>query len=86
MIQYKINVIEELKKQGLKSTNAKQNRLFAQATMTKFRKGDTNISIAILNRLCCILDKQPCDILEYQETDDDRINILKRIQDQGNQL
>lgn len=72
MIRYKIEIIPALKKIGINTTTAKISGIFGQDTMKKFRKGDTNISLEVLNRLCCVLELQPSDIIEYVETDDDK--------------
>lgn len=81
MIIYKIDVIEELKKIGVTSTNAKESKIFAQSTFKKFKEKDTNISIDNLNKLCCLLEMQPRDIIKYIETENDseiyQKNILK---------
>lgn len=83
MIQYKINVIEELAKIGVNTTTAKNTGLFGQATMSKFRKGDTTISLDNLNRLCAVLEMQPRDIIKYIETDEDRKKIISKISDKS---
>lgn len=83
MIQYKINVIEELAKIGVNTTTAKNTRLFGQATMSKFRNGDTTISLDNLNRLCAVLEMQPRDIIKYIETDEDRKKIISKISDKS---
>ena len=49
--------------------------------MRKFRNGDTNISLEILNRLCCVLEMQPRDIIKFIETDEDREKIISKICD-----
>lgn len=77
MIQYKIDVIEELKKVGINTTVAKRTGVFSQATMRRFKEKNTAISIGALNRLCCILEMQPRDILKFVETDQDREQILQ---------
>lgn len=79
MLIYKINVIEELRKAGINTVTAKKTGIFAQATMKKFRDNDTSISLENLNRLCCVLEMQPRDILKFVETDEDRENILSKI-------
>lgn len=79
MLQYKIDIIQELNKIGINTTTAKKSRIFGQDTMRKFRNGDTNISLEVLNRLCCVLEMQPRDILKYVETDDDREKIISKI-------
>lgn len=79
MLQYKINVIEELEKIGINTTVAKKTGIFGQDTMKKFKNGDTNISLEVLNRLCCVLEMQPRDILKFVETENDREKIISKI-------
>lgn len=79
MIKYKIDVIKELNAVGINSTTARNTGLFAQVTMKKFKDGDTSISLDNLNRLCCVLEMQPKDIIKFVETDDDREKILSKI-------
>ncbi len=79
MLQYKIEVIPELNKVGINTTIAKRSGIFGQDTMRKFRNGDTNISLEVLNRLCCVLEMQPRDILKYVETDEDREKIISKL-------
>lgn len=79
MLEYKINVIEELQKVGMNTTKARKTGVFGQETMRKFRNGDTSISLDNLNRLCCVLEMQPRDIIKYVETDSDRQNIISKI-------
>lgn len=79
MIEYKIDVIKELAKVGMNTTKAKESGVFGQATMKKFRDGDTSISLDNLNRLCCVLEMQPRDIIKYIETDEDREKIISKI-------
>lgn len=77
MIQYKIDVIKELKRVGINTTVAKRTGVFSQVTMRRFKEGNTAISIGALNRLCCILEMQPRDILKFVETEEDREQILE---------
>lgn len=81
MIEYKINVIKELNKIGINTTTAKNSGIFAQATMKKFKNNDTNISLDNLNRLCCVLEMQPRDIIKYIETESDREEIISKIRE-----
>ena len=83
MLEYKINVIEELAKIGVNTTKAKNTGLFGQATMQKFKKGDTTISFDNLNRLCAVLEMQPRDIIKYVETDSDREKIISKISEKN---
>lgn len=79
MIVYKINIIAELEKIGLKSTIVKRNGVFGQETMKKFKRNDSAISMKTLNKLCCVLGLQPNDILEYIESQDDRYQVIEKI-------
>lgn len=79
MLQYKIDVISELAKVGINTTAARKSGIFGQDTMRKFRNGDTRISLEVLNRLCCVLEMQPRDIIKYVETDEDREKIISKI-------
>lgn len=81
MLEYKINVISELEKVGINTTVARKTGIFGQETMRKFRNGDTSISLDNLNRLCCVLEMQPRDIIRYVETDADREKIISKICD-----
>lgn len=79
MLQYKLDIISELAKVGINTTTAKKSGIFGQDTMRKFRTGDTSISLEILNRLCCVLEMQPRDIIHFIETDEDRQKIISKI-------
>lgn len=81
MIEYKLDIIDELKRIGINTTKAKETGIFGQDTMRKFRNGDTRISVEVLNRLCCLLEMQPRDILKYVETSDDKENIISKLCD-----
>lgn len=83
MLQYKIDIITELAKVGINTTAAKKSGIFGQDTMRKFRIGDTKISLEVLNRLCCVLEMQPRDIIKYVETDEDREKIISKICDKS---
>ncbi len=79
MLEYKIEIIPALKEIGINTTTAKKCGIFGQDTMRKFRNGDTNISLDVLNRLCCVLEMQPRDILKFVETEEDREKIISKI-------
>ena len=81
MLEYKIDIIEELRSVGINTTKAKETGILGQATMKKFKENDTSISLDNLNRLCCILEMQPRDIIKYVETENDREKILSKIRD-----
>lgn len=64
MIKYKINIMDSLKNSGYSSYKLRKEKIFGEATMTKFRNKE-HINFDNLNILCRLLDCQPGDILEY---------------------
>lgn len=64
MIRYKIDIMETLKAKGYTSYKLRQEKIFGEATMTKFRKKEY-INFDNLNLLCELLDCQPSDIIEH---------------------
>lgn len=79
MLEYKIDVIEELRSVGINTTVARETKVFSQDTMKKFKDKETSISLDNLNRLCCVLEMQPRDIIKYVETEQDRKEILSKL-------
>lgn len=64
MIRYKIDIMDALKAKGYTSYKLRHEKIFGEATMTKFRKKEY-INFCNLNLLCELLDCQPGDIIEY---------------------
>ncbi len=66
MLVYKFDILQRLKEAGYSSYRIRQENIFAQGTLTKFRN---NIIVAPENidTLCALLNCQPGDILEYIE-------------------
>lgn len=64
MIQYKIDIMDSLKAKGYSSYRLRKDKIFGEATMTKFRNKEP-INFDNLNILCSLLDCQPGDILEF---------------------
>lgn len=56
--------MDSLKSKGYTSYKLRQNKIFGEATMTKFRRKEY-INFDNLNILCKLLECQPCDIIEY---------------------
>lgn len=53
-----------LKNAGYSSYRLRSEKIFGEATMTKFRKKEY-INFENLNTLCKLLNCQPSDIIEY---------------------
>ncbi len=63
---YKINVLNALKDKGIKTTTIRNNKLFSESTLQKFRQ-QLPVSWENLEMLCKLLECQPGDIIEYVE-------------------
>lgn len=68
-ISYKIDIMKALKNAGYSSYLLRKNKIFGEATMTKFRKKEY-INFENLNTLCKLLECQPSDIIEYIPDED----------------
>lgn len=79
VLEYKINVFQELRSLGITTTTAKRTGLFSQSVMKKFKNSDTSITLDNLNRLCAVLEMQPRDIIKYVETEEDREKYLLKM-------
>lgn len=64
MIKYKKDIILALKEKGYSTYKIKQEKIFNQSQLQQLRD-DKLLTQEALNKLCCILDCQPGDILEY---------------------
>ncbi len=64
MIRYKIDIMKALKEKGYTSYKLRQDKIFGEATMTKFRKKEY-INFDNLDILCELLECQPADIIEH---------------------
>lgn len=65
-ISYKINILSELKKKGYSTYRLRKERIFGEATIQKIRHGEL-VSWDNISTICCLLECQPGDILEYKE-------------------
>lgn len=65
-IQYKIDVLAELKKRGYSSTRIREDKLIGQSYLQQLRHGEL-VSWKTIDTLCFLLRCQPGDILEYVE-------------------
>ncbi len=63
-VQYKINVLAELKKKGYTTSRIRKEKLIGEATVQRLRHSQS-VSYEVLAKLCELLDCQPGDILEY---------------------
>ena len=64
MLEYRINVLEELRKAGYSTYKIKKAGIFSNSTVQMFRDGEV-AGQKVIDRLCEILDLQPGDIIQY---------------------
>ena len=67
MINYKIDIIKELKSAGYNTTSIKNEKIFPGTSMQKFRENDAYVNMVTIDRICELLDLQPGDILKYEK-------------------
>lgn len=70
MIRYKIDVLEELKKNGVSQYDILKKNLLSQGSVTKIRNGGVVSNERTLNFLCETLELQPGDIIEYVKSEE----------------
>lgn len=63
-IQYKIDVLAELKKAGYTSTRIREEKLIGQSYLQQLRKGEI-VSWKTIDTICELLDCQVGDLVEY---------------------
>ena len=63
-LQYKINVLDELKASGYSTYKLRREKLLSESTIQKLRYGKP-VSWENLETLCSLLQKQPQEIIEY---------------------
>ena len=69
MLQYKMNVLQELKNAGYSTYRIRAEKILSEGTMQRLRTGSTAITVESLGILCNILRCQPGDILEWPAED-----------------
>lgn len=63
---YKVDVLNELKEKGYNTNRIRNEKLFSQSTLQKFRNS-VGVSWENIEMLCKLLECQPSDILEYKK-------------------
>lgn len=66
-IKYKIDVLAALKNAGYSTYKLRKEKILAESTLQQFRAGEI-VSTENLSRLCELLNCQPGDILEYEQS------------------
>lgn len=67
-IEYKINVLAELKAKGYNTTRLRREKILGEATLQRLRH-NKSVSYEVLSKLCGLLECDLSDILEYRKDD-----------------
>lgn len=65
MLEYKMDVLQELKDRGYTTYQIRKQGLFSQSTLQKMRDGKATLSWDNIDTICKLLNCQPGDILRY---------------------
>lgn len=68
-IQYKIDIMAELKKNGYSSTKIREEKLIGQSYLQQIRHGEL-VSWKTIDTICSLLDCQVGDLVEYVKEPD----------------
>lgn len=63
-IQYKIDIMAELKNKGYSSTRIREEKLIGQSYLQQIRHGEL-VSWKTIDTICSLLDCQVGDLVEY---------------------
>ena len=63
-LQYKIDIMAELKKKGYSSTKIREEKLIGQSYLQQIRHGEL-VSWKTIDTICMLLNCQPGDLVEY---------------------
>lgn len=63
MLEFKINIIQELKKKGYNTTRIRKEKLLSESTLTDIRRG--KVPAAKLDTICSLLQKQPGSLIKW---------------------
>lgn len=65
MLRYKIDILQALKKTGYSTYRIRAEKILAEGTMQRIRKGNPAISVESFGIACNILQCQPGELLEW---------------------
>lgn len=75
MIQYKIDVVEELKKRGYNTGRLRREKIIPGQTLTNLMAGKM-VNMDTLSKICVMLRCQPGDVIESVITDEEKIKFF----------
>ena len=75
MLQYKIDILEEMKKHGFNTSRIRKEKILSESTLQRIRQGG-NLNTDTINTICIICRCQPGDIIEVKPTDQEKIKYF----------
>ena len=75
LIDYKIDVLEELKNKGYTTYVLRKNKYLSETTIANIRAGKP-ITMNALDAICIMLRKTPEEILQFEISDSDKIKYF----------
>lgn len=67
-IEYRFDVLEALKAKGYTTYKLRKEKLLAESTIQKFRRGAPTVTLDNIEAVCKMLDCQPGDLLIYTKS------------------
>lgn len=64
MLRYKMDILTALKEAGYNTNRLRKEKLLAEGVIQSLREGKY-IALQNIDKICCLLDCQPADLLEY---------------------
>lgn len=75
MIDYKIDILEELKNKGYTTYILRKNKYLSETTIANIRAGK-HITMKALDAICIMLRKTPEEIISFEISDSDKIKYF----------
>ncbi len=70
MLRYKMDILTALKEAGYNTNRLRKEKLLAEGVIQSLREGKY-IALQNIDKICCLLDCQPADLLEYVRESED---------------
>lgn len=75
MINYKIDILNELKNRGYTTYILRKNKYLSETTIANIRAGKP-ITMNALDAICIMLRRTPSEIIEFEISDNDKIKYF----------
>ena len=75
MINYKIDILEELKNKGYTTYVLRKNRYLSETTIANIRAGKP-VKMNALDAICIMLRKTPEEVINFEISDGDKIKYF----------